>query len=201
MTDQDIEHFTRDELKTALRALRAAVRTHRDQKGDDRCWRDDETLYGALPEGFTPPACDTLVELNNCLRYLTCRHHPATVYVSPQRRIEELEILARDVGRVAAGAYHCAKHAPLKWGYDRATDSYSCYHGKTCLHTENLYSAWERVAIIEGLEFPPDMRPLTPVEVEVFMRKHPEFAQRRRLANDATAATVAARLAQDPIVD
>jgi hypothetical protein len=71
--------------------LEGAVRRHRDQRGDDRCWMDDEELYRALPEGYTPPARDSAVELKLCEQYIACRHNPATQYVSPQRRIEELE--------------------------------------------------------------------------------------------------------------
>lgn len=71
--------------------LAAAIRAHRDQRGDDRCWLDDESLYAALPEGHTPPARDAKVEIDNCIRYISTRRRPGTVYVSPQRRIEELE--------------------------------------------------------------------------------------------------------------
>lgn len=70
--------------------LAKAIRLHRDQRGDDRCWMDDELLYKSLPEGYTPPARDSSVELKNCERFIACRHNPATVYVSPEREIEEL---------------------------------------------------------------------------------------------------------------
>lgn len=68
--------------------LSAAVREHRDQRGDDRCWMDDEKIYAALPEGYTPPEHDCAVELENCKRYIASRHHPATTYVSPERMVE-----------------------------------------------------------------------------------------------------------------
>ena len=68
-----------------------AIRAHRDARGDDRCWRDDETLYKVLPEGFTPTPVDTAVELHRCEQFIASRQHPFTVYVSPQRRIDELE--------------------------------------------------------------------------------------------------------------
>jgi hypothetical protein len=68
--------------------LATAIRKHRDQRGDDRCWRDDEELYAALPEGHTPPARDSSVELENCRRYIASRQNPATVYTSPERTIE-----------------------------------------------------------------------------------------------------------------
>lgn len=71
--------------------LRKAIRSHRDQRGDDRCWMDDEELYKVLPEGYTPPERDTTVELQLCEQYINCRRNPATKYISPQRRIEELE--------------------------------------------------------------------------------------------------------------
>lgn len=86
------------ELSKALaemtkRAIAAenAIRKHRDQRGDDRCWMDDEELYRILPEGYEPPIRDSAVELRNCQRFIDCRSNPSTEYVSPQRRIEELE--------------------------------------------------------------------------------------------------------------
>ncbi len=77
-------------LATEIEKLRAAIRKHRDQRGDDRCWLDDEELYKALPEGYTPPARDSCVELKLCQKYIESRHNPSTIYVSPQREIERL---------------------------------------------------------------------------------------------------------------
>lgn len=68
--------------------LYKAIRAHRDARGDDRCWLDDDALYRHLPEGFTPPNRDTSVELGNCLRYIESRHDPRVTYISPQREIE-----------------------------------------------------------------------------------------------------------------
>jgi hypothetical protein len=68
-----------------------AIRKHRDQKGDDRCWMDDEELYKILPEGYTPPERDSCVELELCKKFIATRHNPGTSYISPERRIEELE--------------------------------------------------------------------------------------------------------------
>lgn len=81
-------------------AYAAAIRNHRDQRGDDRCWEDDITLYKTLPEGYVPPPVDTRVELEYCARYIACRHNPGTVYVSPQRRIEELEAERDELARL-----------------------------------------------------------------------------------------------------
>jgi hypothetical protein len=101
--------------------LQQAIRQHRDEKGDDRCWMDDERLYAVLPEGYTPPARDSSVELENCRRFIACRRNPATEYVSPQRRIEELQEW-RDSVSVAVKnlpEFHTGQWAGDKegWGY------------------------------------------------------------------------------------
>lgn len=80
-----------DKLERRVQELEAAIRSHRDQRGDDRCWLDDEKLYKVLPEGYTPPARDCTVELELCKRFIVSRHNPGTEYVSPQRLIEELQ--------------------------------------------------------------------------------------------------------------
>lgn len=74
-----------------LATLQAAIRKHRDFRGDDRCWEDDVELYKTLPEGYEAPASDTAVELSNCQRFIECRQNPSTEYVSPQREIERLQ--------------------------------------------------------------------------------------------------------------
>jgi hypothetical protein len=73
-----------------VKRLQDAIRAHRDARGDDRCWMDDEELYKVLPEGYTPPVRDSAVELERCQQFIASRQHPATVYVSPEREIEEL---------------------------------------------------------------------------------------------------------------
>lgn len=108
-------------MRDSIETLEMAIRAHRDARGDDRCWQDDETLYQALPEGYTPPAHDTSVELRNCLRYLACRQHPATVYVSPEREIELLRT-ERDValGAVKAMQYEIRQLEEALREYDDA---------------------------------------------------------------------------------
>jgi hypothetical protein len=73
--------------------LERAIREHRDQRGDDRCWRDDEELYEVLPEGYEVPTRDTAVELSLCERFIKNRQNPKTEYVSPEREIERLRVL------------------------------------------------------------------------------------------------------------
>lgn len=79
------------EAEQLVAKYEAAIRDVRDQRGDDRCWKDLEKLYSLLPEGYVPPARDESVEIENCIRYIRSCHDPRTTYVSPQRRIEELE--------------------------------------------------------------------------------------------------------------
>lgn len=77
--------------KDEYEKLAVAIRNHRDQRGDDRCFRDDYTLYSILPEGYKAPSEDTCVQLELCKKYIASRQNPNTIYISPQRRIEELE--------------------------------------------------------------------------------------------------------------
>lgn len=74
-------------LSGEVSRLRAAVRKHRDYRGDDRCFQDDAELYAVLPEGDTRPAVDTAVTLENCQKYIACRQ-AGRVYVSPERELE-----------------------------------------------------------------------------------------------------------------
>ena len=72
---------------------RQAIRRVRDAwaNGDDACWRDLVDLFQTLPEGFVLPEQNESVELDLCRQYIRSCHHPEVAYVSPQRRIEELE--------------------------------------------------------------------------------------------------------------
>jgi hypothetical protein len=38
-----------------IKSLREAIRYHRDQKGDDRCWLDDHSVWELLPDAVTEP--------------------------------------------------------------------------------------------------------------------------------------------------
>ena len=82
-----------------IAALETAIREHRDQRGDDRCWMDDEKLYNILPEGYTPPKRDCRVELKFCERFIATRHNPGTTYVSPEREIEALKTEVENLKR------------------------------------------------------------------------------------------------------
>ena len=68
-----------------------------------------------LPEGYMPPRRDTAVELARCQQYIASRQHPQTEYVSPQRRIEELEaanlVLEADLVNLARAYGRCGQAA------------------------------------------------------------------------------------------
>ncbi len=69
--DKDIYEMNVHAMASEIRRLRMAIRNHRDQRGDDRCWMDDNELYAVLPEGvnaeFQLPEKRTF--LGNCARH------------------------------------------------------------------------------------------------------------------------------------
>jgi len=80
------------------RSLRDAIRTHRDEKGDDRCWLDDQNLYATIEGDSTqerfgdrlPPRKEFL---ENCARFWECRQSATSKYVAAS----ELATLRRDL--------------------------------------------------------------------------------------------------------
>lgn len=103
----------------------AGIRAHRDTPGDDRCYRDDAALYSLLPEGYRP-------------RAVACRRNPETTYVSPQRRIDQLE---GDLIAVLAGLELESRRAH-SWGCVTLPSM-------TCLPWEGCQS--KRCAFVRGL--------------------------------------------------
>lgn len=74
--DSDLLNMSVDQLQEEVLKLRNGIRQHRDQKGDDNCWLDDQNyLYDLLPEKIIP--FPELPEKNlmmlNCSRYYDCR--------------------------------------------------------------------------------------------------------------------------------
>lgn len=66
------------ELRSEIERLRNAIRKHRDQRLDDRCWMDDFELYEVLPEGIEPSYVDLRLlpkeeMMRNCERFVDCR--------------------------------------------------------------------------------------------------------------------------------
>jgi hypothetical protein len=70
-TENDMTFF----LERRVEELEAAIRQHRDQKGDDRCWFDDQELYAVLKDGNLGDNTvgDKEAMLKNCQRYVTHR--------------------------------------------------------------------------------------------------------------------------------
>lgn len=89
-----LDHIT---ANNRLNSIYNIIRKIRDQKGDDKCWMDYEELFKSLPEGYEAPVRDIAIELENCKWFLECARNPKTTYVSPQRRIEELEKQVEDL--------------------------------------------------------------------------------------------------------
>jgi hypothetical protein len=76
-TDDDLLTLSRDDLLAETLRLRSGIRDHRDQRGDDRCWLDDDKLYQLLPEKLpAPTAMDAELMLPNCKRFLATRVNP-----------------------------------------------------------------------------------------------------------------------------
>lgn len=74
--DKDIEFMSIFDLQAEVQKLRDGIRAHRDQKGDDNCWLDDQMyLYGLLPEkiGADPELPNKDLMMLNCSRYYECR--------------------------------------------------------------------------------------------------------------------------------
>lgn len=89
-------------LTNECRRLRNAIRLHRDQRGDDRCWMDDQALYDVLPEKVKGNAQSSPEEmLTQCKKFIERRHNPTQEYLSPvaiiKKRIEEIDKLINDI--------------------------------------------------------------------------------------------------------
>ena len=77
----DIDAMSEKTAKAEVRRLRVAIRDHRGQRGDDRCWLDDMALYAMLPDGPPDPSITALPPegefLANCARYHARRQAPS----------------------------------------------------------------------------------------------------------------------------
>lgn len=75
--------------------LKDAIRNHRDQKSDDRCWLDDQELYKVLGDGNLGDNCvgDKDQMLKNCERYLInrCQGGKWATYAELEEKVTELE--------------------------------------------------------------------------------------------------------------
>lgn len=75
--DDDLLAMTPEALIAEAQTRRDSIRDHRDQRGDNRCWLDDDKLYMGLPEGYRPNThMDFDLMYPNCKRFLQTRVHP-----------------------------------------------------------------------------------------------------------------------------
>lgn len=66
--------------------LEAAIRNHRDQRGDDRCWIDDQELYQVLGDVKANTALPTKeVFMENCARFHATRQAPGDQLIELQQ--------------------------------------------------------------------------------------------------------------------
>lgn len=65
----------RNDLHARVKVLEDAIKNHRDQKADDRCWMDDDELYGVLCDGQASDrrVGDKESMLRNCARFIERR--------------------------------------------------------------------------------------------------------------------------------
>lgn len=72
--------------------LKDAIRNHRDQKGDDRCYLDDAELYAVLGEGEATTTLPPKEQfLANCARFHASRQKPGEPYQTEEDRHRELK--------------------------------------------------------------------------------------------------------------
>lgn len=86
-----------------VKELESAIRTHRDQKADDRCIEDDDRLYEALGDGIK---CDRAVGdkaamLENCLRFINHRCSGGGPWKSYAELEQEIRTLRTENSRLA----------------------------------------------------------------------------------------------------
>jgi hypothetical protein len=70
MMDDDVERMSREQLVEEVRRLRAGIREHRDNSGQQLCWHHPR-LWGLLPEKTdpVPTVADWPQFLRGCVKY------------------------------------------------------------------------------------------------------------------------------------
>lgn len=83
------------DYKAEYEKLLAAIKAHRDQKADDRCWLDDRQLYAlaGLPDGYDPHVGDKFEMVKNCIRFVErrCVEGSWPTYKELEERIQKLQ--------------------------------------------------------------------------------------------------------------
>lgn len=89
-----------------VKELETAIRTHWEQKADDRCWEDDSKLYSVVPLPDTTARCigDPEVMLENCKRFIkqrTCAGGPWKSYAELEAENAKLREQIRHANEIA----------------------------------------------------------------------------------------------------
>lgn len=94
-TWEDLLQQRIEQLNSALdeiNRLKDAIREHRDQKADDRCWLDDQKLYAVLGEGPAQTALPPREEfLKSCANFYDKRQNPTELPLPCMMTMRELQ--------------------------------------------------------------------------------------------------------------
>lgn len=97
-----------DELIAEVDRLKACVRTHHDQRGNDRCFLDDLKLYrdalGIGPDPYVTALPPTPDMEESCRRYIRQRQCPAVAGTYPMPGGMTISQLAAEVDRLGTAA-------------------------------------------------------------------------------------------------
>jgi hypothetical protein len=94
--DFDLYFFSRQKLtEHIISQLLEPIRHHRDQKGDDRCWFDDFTLYWHLPESVKRPVKLSQSQMKDyCAYFHQCRGGNETPSAQRQNNNDYLQLMS-----------------------------------------------------------------------------------------------------------
>lgn len=111
----------RDALTEENGKLKAAIRSHRDERGHDRCWLDDQKLYAVLGEGGADGTLPPRAEfLSNCERYYDIRRDKGEWTPTSERdfaiaRAQQAEAALVDERRMYEEMKEQRNEAHLRW--------------------------------------------------------------------------------------
>lgn len=88
--------------ETRIAELTAAIKHHRDQKEDDRCWMDDHQLYSVLGDGILGDnrIGDPIAMLQSCCKFIQNRCQPGGTWVSRAELEKQNKELQDEVDRL-----------------------------------------------------------------------------------------------------
>lgn len=129
------------DLQKQIERLEGAVKEHRSQKLDDRCWMDDQKLYAVLSDGdlgdnATPPK-EKMLE--NCRRYIEQRCKPGE-WQTYQQLEQERDSLK---SQLAAMEKNRDEHMGA-WQIDRKHEMLSAPHPDCCCPSCNLHHKYQQ---------------------------------------------------------